>query len=162
MVLGIVVGIGIVGCNRAVRAPPPPPAPAAAAKIAAAKNVFVSNLGGNYVVGLNVPGGINGPYNTFYASLQRWGHFQLVGSPKQADLIFEIYTTEKPAVVDKTGFGTRPSAYSVTGSDSVLWATKGNFDFPAGNGGKAWEKTFNQSIEALTDQIRALVPAGGP
>lgn len=168
--------MGVVGCNRAVPVtPPPPPAPAAAAKIAAAKSVFVSNLGGDYAAGQNVPGGINGPYNTFYASLQRWGHFQLVGSPKQADLVFEIYTTEKPPVIDKTGFGVRPSAYTVTSypaimtltikdpnNDSVLWITKRNFYFPAGTGGKAWEKTFNQSIESLTDQLKVLVPAGGP
>ena len=176
IVLGTVIGFGIVGCNRVVPAPPPPPpAPAAAARIAAAKKVFVSNLGGNDAAGQNVPGGINGPYNTFLASLQRWGHFQIVDSPKQGDLIFEIYTAEKPTVVDKTGFGVRPSAYTVTSypaiitltikdpnNDSVLWVTKGNFYFPAGTGGKSWEKTFNQSIESLTDQLKALVPADSP
>jgi hypothetical protein len=32
-------------------------------------------------------------YNELYAALKPWGYFQLVDSPAQADLIFEIRST---------------------------------------------------------------------
>jgi hypothetical protein len=35
-------------------------------------------------------GGPDRAYNEFYAAMKTWGHYELVGSPEDADLVFEI------------------------------------------------------------------------
>lgn len=58
------------------------------------KTVFISNAG----VGLSTlstyiedrTGSTNGLYNDFYAGMKSWGKYQLVDSPSDADLVFEI------------------------------------------------------------------------
>ena len=55
---------------------PPAPLPAA---ISDAKKVFVTNAGGNQLA-----------FDEFYAQIKQWGRYQLVGSPREADIIFEL------------------------------------------------------------------------
>src|SRR6516164_9206963 len=60
------------------------PIPAA---ITTAQKVFVSNAPGD-----SLPASLGGParpYHEFYAAIKSWGHYQLVSSPADADLIFE-------------------------------------------------------------------------
>ena len=62
------------------------------AQIVAAKKVFIANGGGDDP-GMPDPlfsGGSDRPYNQFYASLKSSGKYELVGSPAEADLLFEI------------------------------------------------------------------------
>lgn len=61
-------------------------------QILAAKKVFISNVGpeGNVTATfkrLNQP---NQPYDRFYAEMKSWGRYELVASPSDADLVFEI------------------------------------------------------------------------
>jgi hypothetical protein len=67
---------------------PPAPIPPA---IFAAKRAFVSNGGADS--GL-FPHPFSGTqdrvYNQFYAAMQAWGRYELVGSPDDADLVFEV------------------------------------------------------------------------
>ena len=167
---GILLYVFATGCARVV-VPPPPPAPAAAAKIASAKTVFVSNLGSDEVAALNLPGGANGSYDQFYASLQQWGHFQLVGSPKGADLIFEIRSTERMMedrsngdnpVVDLNYVTMYPEIILLTIRDPadqiLLWSTQVKFLSHA-NGPKGAKKQFAQAIEGLTTQLKTFVPS---
>ena len=71
-------------------APPPPPPTAAVAAVRQAKKVFVLNGGadGDFLRGY--PYGGNVCYAEFYTSLQQSGRFQLVGDPKQADLVLMV------------------------------------------------------------------------
>lgn len=58
-------------------------------QILQARTVFIANGGGsNYFEFFS--GGPNRAYNTFYKDIERAGHYHLVSSPAQADLIFEI------------------------------------------------------------------------
>jgi len=70
---------------------PPGPVPT---QIGAAKKVFVSNAGGESfetVIEQTVfNGGPDRPYNEFYSQLTGWGHYELVTSPSDADLVLEI------------------------------------------------------------------------
>ncbi len=70
---------------------PPAPVPP---QIVAAQKVFISNAGGESfesVIDETVfNGGPDRPYNQFYASMKNWGRYQLVSSPTNADLVFEI------------------------------------------------------------------------
>lgn len=62
------------------------PVPAA---IARAHSIFVSNGGGSNYFSI-FTGGPDRAYNTFYRDLQKSDQYDLVGSPSQAQLIFEI------------------------------------------------------------------------
>jgi hypothetical protein len=82
----------------AAQVPPQPPidAPVAPAApippaIFTAKRVFISNAGADS--GL-FPHPFSGTqdrvYNQFYAAMQGWGRYELVGNPDDADLVFEV------------------------------------------------------------------------
>jgi len=61
-------------------------------QIVAAKKVFIANGGGDDP-GMPDPlfnGGGDRPYNQFYAALKSSGRYELVGSPAEADLLFDI------------------------------------------------------------------------
>ena len=78
-------GWGAQSKNEPGAAPMPP-------LIVSAKKVFVSNAGGG--CGLfgkaGFSGGPNRPYDQFYAAVKSWGRYELVASPADADLAFEI------------------------------------------------------------------------
>lgn len=65
------------------QATPPPQAPIPA-EIAAAHTIFLVNNGADQ----NFPLSAQDAYNQVYSALQAWGHYQLVSSPDQADLVF--------------------------------------------------------------------------
>jgi hypothetical protein len=165
---GISLCVLLAGCNPVVVVPPPPPPPAIAATIASAKTVFVSNLGSDKVVADNIKGGANASYNEFYASLQRWGHFQLVGSPKGADLVFEIRTTEQGTDYKWIGPGIGQNSFEFTNypaiisltirkasDQSILWTTTAQY--LQGPVPKGIFKHFDQAVENLTNQLKAFV-----
>jgi len=70
-----------------VAAPAPP-------QIAAAQKVFISNAGGesfeNIINATAFNGGPDRPYNQFYDAIKDWGRYELVASPADADLVFEV------------------------------------------------------------------------
>ena len=75
----------IASSSQTPQAPSPPQAPVPT-QIAAAHTVFLVNNGAD----VNFPLPANDAYNQVYAALQTWGHFQLVSSPDQADLVFQL------------------------------------------------------------------------
>jgi hypothetical protein len=70
--------------------PAPIPAP-----ILTAKKVFVANGGGDEsgYEAATYGGWPDRAYNEFYAVMKAWGRYELVGSPGEADLVFEIRFT---------------------------------------------------------------------
>ena len=67
----------------------PAPIPA---QILTAKKVFVTNGGGDVpgYEGATFSGGPDRAYNEFYSVMKAWGRYELVASPGEADLVFEI------------------------------------------------------------------------
>lgn len=160
----------VTGCMVKPAPPPPPPPPAISAQIISAKTVFVSNLGEDAVAAANLPGGTDACYNTFYASLKQWGHYELVSSPNDADLIFEISATKKPEKRGAVKPGVRldyypPTDYPAiitlaakeTRTDSTLWRTQVGF-LSTANTQKTELKQFDEAIEALTNRLKAMAP----
>jgi hypothetical protein len=85
-------------------APAPPQAPVPT-QIAAAHTIFLVNNGAD----ANFPITAQDTYNRVYSALQAWGHFQLVSSPDQADLIFQLR-----AIAPVTGVtGDRAGVYAI-------------------------------------------------
>jgi hypothetical protein len=84
-----------------------PPAAPVPPQIAAAKKIFISNVGGESFetvfeqVVFN--GGPDRPYNQFYDAMKKWGQRELVSSPSEADLVFEISW-----ILTDTGLGRLP------------------------------------------------------
>jgi hypothetical protein len=79
---------GVPDAPAAVQTPQtasPPQAPLPT-QIAAAHTVFLVNNGADQ----NFPISADSSYNDIYAALLAWGHFQLVSSPAQADLVFQL------------------------------------------------------------------------
>ncbi len=86
-ILGYVSLSGAQQPKEAVPAPIPP-------QIASSHKVFISNAGGESfeaVIGQTVfNGGADRPYNQFYAAMKDWGRYELVSSPAEADMVFEV------------------------------------------------------------------------
>jgi len=61
-------------------------------QIATAKKIFIANAGGDerFFEDPIFTGGPDRSYNQFYAAMKAAGRYELVGSPAEADLIFEI------------------------------------------------------------------------
>jgi hypothetical protein len=97
-VLRAMLGVATVMCAMAVNAatqnagkPAVSTAPMPTA-MQTAKRVFLGNAGvdGNSIQAFRQSGDMNQAYNWFYAAMKNWGRYELVGSPADADLVFEI------------------------------------------------------------------------
>jgi hypothetical protein len=78
--------------------PPPPtslaPVPPA---LLNAKTVFISNAGADSGLFPHpFSGDPDRPYNQFYAAIQSWGRYEIVGDPSQADVVFELQLIAPP------------------------------------------------------------------
>jgi hypothetical protein len=64
------------------------------AQLVTAGKIFISNAGGDIDPNTRRLGEFVGlpirPYNEFYAAMKSWGRYQLVSTPADADLIFEL------------------------------------------------------------------------
>ena len=75
-------------------------------QIVAAKKVFIANGGGDDP-GMPDPlfsGGNDRPYNQFYSAMKSSGRYELVGSPAEADLLFEVRFSVVPDKRPSSGF----------------------------------------------------------
>jgi hypothetical protein len=64
------------------------------AQLVSAGRIFISNAGGDIDPNTKQLGEFVGlpvrPYNDFYSAMKSWGRYQIVSTPSDADLIFEI------------------------------------------------------------------------
>ncbi len=60
-------------------------------QIRTAKTIFIANAGDTTNLFPDVfSGGPDRPYVDFYSAMKNWGHYQIVPTPEQADLIFSV------------------------------------------------------------------------
>lgn len=69
--------------------PAPPPAPVPS-QILAAKKIFISNGGEDLWLDIDPKHDPSLTYNDFYADMKSWGKYELVSTPTDADVVFEI------------------------------------------------------------------------
>lgn len=133
--------------------------------IATAQKIFVSNAPGD-----SLPSSLGGtarPYQEFYTALKSWGHYQLVSSPTDADLVLEI-SFANPIVgvnVMSTSGGGSTSALLLKlvivepKSNIPLWWFTEPFELRSGfsHRKESLDTNFHASIAALVDDVRKLV-----
>ena len=102
--LGIFVLLGEVGLIAQQAAPPVAIAPVPALLLDA-KSVFGSNAGADSGLFPHpFTGDPDRAYNEFYAGVESWGRYELVATPAEADLVFEVQLTAPsgPSNADKS------------------------------------------------------------
>lgn len=84
VVIGVLIATSIFVSVASGKETAPGPIPS---QIATAKRVFISNAGSDLRFRQF---GVTRTYDQFYAALKDWGHYELLSSPTDADLVFEI------------------------------------------------------------------------
>ncbi len=130
----------------------PVPAP-----IKSARKIFIANA----AEGSNVPlaiyeGDADRAYNAFYDQMKGWGHYELVSSPTEADLVFEIrFSVLIGEKVADPRFTVRIRDVK---TNVLLWEILENVPLAVLKSNR--ERNFDQTIGALADDVKKL--AGPP
>jgi hypothetical protein len=137
--------------KETVIAPVPP-------QIFASKKVFISNAGYDSTsrVAFKNGGDLNQPYNEFYSALKNWGRYELVATPADADLVFEIRFTAPLTFDEKTPIYEPQLDLEILDVKThfKLWSLTAPVQ---GAIRKAtWEKNFSQGIANLMDDLKKL------
>ena len=103
-------------------------------------------------------GGVDRHYRQFYAAMRSWGRYELVKTPSDADLIFDIRLnapSSKCALNETAG---RP-AFNLAIFDSRnhvgLWAL--TEQVKAGNKQKRADENFDLAVNRLVETVKQLV-----
>ena len=129
------------------------PAAPIPSQILTAKKVFISNAGGEYDAGI-WSGGRERSYNEFYAAMKSWGRYELVSSPGDADLVFQVglrYFTTFPR-------------FKLTVLDPKTQIALWTFVeiVPIDGSQKNRNKNFDNGIDQLVSDLKALTAQPAP
>ncbi len=138
-------------------AQPVPSAPVPA-QLLTAKKVFISNAGmdANSFSVLKRIGEVDQPYDNFYDAVKKWGRYELVSSPADADLIFELrFVAPLTGCHDLDSYAPQLSLTIMDAKTHfVLWSLRATVE---GAWRKAtWNKNFNQGLTNLMDDLKKL------
>jgi hypothetical protein len=141
---------------QTVQPAPAPPGPVPA-QIAAARTIFLVNDGAD----ANFPLSADRSYSEIYARLKNWGHFQLVSSPAEADLVFRL--REIAPITGVTG--DRNGVYSIDSpefqltikdpkTNVSLWTI--NSPVQVAGRKKARERWLNIALANMVSRVKVL------
>jgi hypothetical protein len=134
-------------------AAPPAPTPAA---MQTAKRVFLGNAGvdGNSLQAFRQSGDMNQAYNRLYAAMKSWGRYELVGSPAEADLVFEISFAAPLVGTEKMLWAVPYLRLEILDAKShfLLWTIVEPVQ-PA-NRKSTWESNFNTGVTSLVNELK--------
>jgi hypothetical protein len=133
-------------------------------QITTAKKVFIANAGGDEP-GIDEPifsGGIDRSYNQFYAAMKSAGRYDIVGSPAEADLLFEIRftvntTTTKVFQGDSIGASLDPQfrlEIRDPRTNALLWAFTEHVQWAILPGNR--NRNFDQASARIVTDVLAL------
>ena len=120
--------------------------------------VFLSNAG----AAPNFPGTAEEAYNTVAAALKAWGHYELVESPEQADLLFKL---REISPVTGVGGGDDTPSYAITSptfeltiadahSGAHLWTVTSPVNLSYKK--RERERWYNLSVTNLISRLKVL------
>jgi len=166
MALAVIVTIGSTLLAQQVNQAPIPPAPVPA-QLLSGKRVFISSVpGALFLSPRTTEDDPYRPYNQFYASIKNWGYYELVPTPADADLIFEINLTDRPTLGNAMVQSSVRLAYlDLTVRDPktqvVLWWFAERVQ--GANRPATGEKNYNQAMTNLVNDLKRTIgqyPAG--
>jgi len=138
---------------------PPAPVPPL---ILAAKKVFIANGGGDESL-FDMPhkpqysGGPDRLYNEFYASMKSWGRYELVSSPGEADLVFEVRLTVLQPVPARQ-YPSYDSQFHLAIRDvkthETLWGLTEHAQTAILQGNR--DKNFEQALAGILSELRRI------
>ncbi|HLJ78612.1 MAG TPA: hypothetical protein VKT75_14420 [Acidobacteriaceae bacterium] len=158
VILLLVPEPGLYAQQTATIAAPVPP------QVLNARAVFVSNGGGSNYFEI-FSGGPDRGYNTLYMDLQRSQQYELVSSPSQADLIFEIRSIAPAARLGTDDVVPNPQLIlniRDPRTQAILWTTSANVRVFGTK--KRRDRQFDACVAVLLDKVaqitgRPLSPA---
>jgi len=145
----------------AARAQESPSAPVPAQLVTAGK-IFISNAGGDIDPNTRRLGEFAGlpirPYNEFYSAMKSWGRYQIVSTPSDADLVFEISFTIS------LGSGAADAKFHLVILDPKTHVTLWAFTEYIENAilGSNREKHFEQGMESIVADAKSLSTFSAP
>ena len=151
LVLVMATGGTIISATAQTVDAPTAPVPST---IFTAKKVFISNATGEMVL---PPGNPDMTYNEFYAAMKTWGHYSLVSSPADADMVFEIRFAYTYILQGPAGFGTNFEfrlRMLDPKSGIVLWAFTESM--PQSSNKTKAEGYFTQTLGTLVGDLKNL------
>lgn len=140
-------------------------------QITTAKKVFIANAGGDESrVYESVPNGAaDRSYNLFYAAIKDANRYELVGSPAEADLLFEIRFTVMPSATNVFKGDTIGAVFDPQfrleirdpKTNALLWGFTEHMEWALLQGNRS--KNFDQAAARIATRVLALAAraAGG-
>ncbi|HXW57642.1 MAG TPA: hypothetical protein VEJ67_17960 [Candidatus Cybelea sp.] len=139
------------------KAPTAAPAPVPP-EIAGAQKVFISNAGGEsletVIDEVVFNGGPDRPYNQFYAAMKRWGRYQIVPSPTDANVVLEISWTLSDTGLRLPVLGQLRLRVIDPKSNITLWNLTEYVRGALLLGNR--DKNFDQAMNTIMSRIEAL------
>lgn len=158
----VICVFGLMSLAAQTQESPDTPAAPVPSQITSAKRVFISNGGERAAFRLPkdawYKGGPNRTYNQFYSDIKTWGHYELVASPADADLVFEIGFTDR--LQAQTAVSEMKLVILEAKSRLPLWTVFEYVDY-AGMA-KNREKNYDATMQTLIEDVKSLasgVPA---
>ena len=136
-------------------------------QIQLAKKVFIANGGGDEpeIFDPLFNGGVDRAYNQFYAAMKGAGRYELVGSPAEADLLFEIRFTIQPSVAkvvkDTWGAALDPQfrlEIRDPKTSALLWAFTEHMEWAILQGNR--NRNFDHASARIVTDVLALGTRG--
>jgi len=158
----LAISLTCAGLSGAQKSNPAPTAPVPA-QILSAKRVFIANGGGDEsrFESPQYSGGPDRLYNEFYAAMKSWGRYELVSTPAEADLVFEISLT-LIQVTRAEGLKGNETAYDSQfrlairemQTHTTLWGLTEHAQSAALQGNR--DKNFEQALFGIMFELRKI------
>lgn len=127
-------------------------------QITNAKNVFVANGGDDpHFKSL----GPQRAYNQFYSALKDWGHYELVGSPADADVVLEISLTTQLSQFgsDLRNMPLLKLVIADPKTHTLLWVSQEELE-TGGIVGAHQDSKFDKAMERIVGDLKNLASQG--
>lgn len=136
------------------------PAAPLPSQILTAKKVFIANGGGGFDR-LIWNGDPSRTYNEFYAAIKSWGHYELVGSPAEADLVLQISLSSSPRIGGEAVIPWFQARLAILDpkTNVLLWAADEFIPEKPGLGmmfKKNRDKEFDDAVNRIVADLKAL------
>jgi hypothetical protein len=131
-------------------------------QILTAKKVFIANGGGGFDKEI-WSGDPRRAYNEFYGAIKSWGHYEIVGTPAEADLVLQISIASSPRISlgEVIPWFQARLALLDPKTNVLLWASDEFIPEKSGSGfgmilKKNRDKEFSEAIGRIVTNLKTL------